>query len=511
MAVSASVLFCFYIFILNRSLTVGDTLPAAAQPRTFSCMRKFSDGHIILSCEGHTRIPTANDDSKFDHESGPITVLDMSNKGNHLQTVKSDEFKNADLLNLKAIKLQNCQIRTVERGAFRDLDAVVEIDLRNNNIDTWNLETFEVNNNLQHLFLSGNKIHQFMGSQFTELPSLKKIDFSDCKIGKVPVTAFKKLTRLQDLDLRSNRLRRLDWNTFENLNSLTHIYLDSNEWHCDCHTRFLQAYLSDRKINIGNSVVCTGPEKFANMKLSAIPQESLTCHPQITGIASFGAAEILTQGDNAELTSGDLTIYYEAGRDIGLQCAVDAFPEPNIIWMRNGRPITNDYGRLHTGENSENSNENDVEKDFHYKIMDVTAKTSDVTRTEFQYQFTKLLTIYNISRHQADYECIANNIEGQDDKKVYFNFTNVPQEEVNGDVIIVTKAGSRTWLWILIAVLILLFIALVTVCILIWRKRDNQRQIKYRQEMLDKFKVRSYLYTHSIQALLYADFQIKLK
>lgn len=458
-----NLLYLYFFVALNWSIINGDdstiTPPSILQPnaRTLSCSEGFSDGKLNLTCSGFTRIPTPNETNTNNED---ILILDMSGK-NHMQIIKIAEFHNAKFINVNKLKMDNCNIRTIESRAFLDLESLVEVHLQNNRIETLNMEMFENNDKLQILLLSGNQIHQFLGTQFPKLPLLKKIDLKNGRITVIPAHAFANLDSLQELNLMDNKISRLNWNIFPNTKKLTHIYLANNNWACDCHMRFLQAYLKEMGSgDIASIVICKEPERFADKPLSTISKEELICPPQITALTLIGS-------DNPTPQDGDLIVYAESGKYIALDCAVDGYPEPEIIWTKDNLPI-NETGR---------------------KIQD--SNTGRGMRPEFQHTFAKHFAIFNTSKDDiGSYECTTYH-KGSSAyrvvQNVFLNLTNI-QDEVGE--IIVDGGGGRTWLWILLALLILLIIALCIVGILIWRKKENQRQLKYRSEMLNKFKVR---------------------
>lgn len=110
--------------------------------------------------------------------------------------------------------------------------------------------------------LSGNNFQVITNYGFARAPNLLSLYLQNNQIYKIESFAFYGVNSLQILNLSNNLLTTLTKGTFDDLTDMHNgIYLDGNEWICDCSLEWLQYYLLESDtINTYSTPICNDTE-----------------------------------------------------------------------------------------------------------------------------------------------------------------------------------------------------------------------------------------------------------
>jgi len=215
----------------------------------------------------------------------------------NVTSLKKDTFDSRGLNDLFTLIITNCQVETLEVGAFNGFKELKSLGLSHNNISEIIPRTFEDMSSLYHLYLADNIIeylevgvfcgldnlvHINLGGNllqnlhpdlflvlynlqrlilidnpdlqiptehhFINSHSLSRLDISGCNVYSVSVETFANLSALETLSLSSNNLTSIDINILKALKQLSYLYLDYNPLQCDCQLQDVWRWCRDHDI-----------------------------------------------------------------------------------------------------------------------------------------------------------------------------------------------------------------------------------------------------------------------
>lgn len=146
-------------------------------------------------------------------------------------TVPDKEADNLE--NLERIVEMNYrrnQIETLPDFYFHFFTSLAKLDLSYNAIKEITGSIFEYAVSLKMLYLEGNDISKVSPDAFKNILNLTSIVLSENKINSIPATIFRFNKRLQVIDLNDNRLSFLPLDLFQGLSNLEFLRLDKNEF-----------------------------------------------------------------------------------------------------------------------------------------------------------------------------------------------------------------------------------------------------------------------------------------
>lgn len=485
---------------------------------------KVQDGKNAVSCKGHASIPT---DIK---EKFEIHILDMS-PGNHIQTLTAGQLSKAGLVQLNTLTLQNCQILTIERGAFQtDVQYPLQtLDLSKNRIEVLNPEVFANMNSLRSLILRENPIHRFYeGVNFPPLLGLTTLDFSSCKLDNFPVNTLEKLINLEKLLLKNNSLSTLNWRVVQQARALNTLEVAENPWFCDCHIKFLIDVLKEKAILLTlGQTTCTKPDvspqgnQLSGVKWASVQPDDLICSPEIKKLMylHYDVVPISKTSDNHKLDDDDGV---KLGQDVHFECEYSGYEKPDVRWIKitNGKKFTLSSAQVSSVEsaaesvpglserktNDDGSNNKTVNSDslpnaprsftptqkpkleFQQGTFNL-LKNLDEEGKKRNYDFREHLIVRRVEPDDAgEYVCSVVNLGGRAEKSVYLNLTRAAADDLHFGGI--GRKKVAIWIWVLVGLMCVLIIVLALLVVaFIWKKRDKRKQEGFRKVLHEKFKV----------------------
>jgi Leucine-rich repeat (LRR) protein len=147
---------------------------------------------------------------------------------NNLTRLRKDSFLSMGLTELKVFTMANCNIVTVEPGAFSGLTNMIILILSNNTIREIKSRTFQNMSHLNTLYLDNNAIETLQSDSFSGLIELYSLRLDNNEIQYLPTDVFSNLLSLHTLALSYNMISKIKSRTFENMSHLDALYLNYN-------------------------------------------------------------------------------------------------------------------------------------------------------------------------------------------------------------------------------------------------------------------------------------------
>ena len=352
-----------FLFLLLSILTVLDILVMVTSEDWTNCPDgctcKWISGKKSAICKG------ANFKSIPTNLSPEIQMLDLSY--NSMKTLNSNVLKIHQLLSLHKLYFKSCGIKEVDRNAFSGLTILIELDLSDNDISIIHQGTFTGNYRLRLLILSGNPITKLLPRTFPPLQYLQKLYLSNCELSSISQSAFRSVTNLELLDLSGNNLTTLVNEPFLPLLKLKTFSIHDNPWDCDCKlVDFKNWFINSNLYFIPTK--CRQPERLRGQQWKSIKDVDFACKPHITSHHKF----VITR----------------MGKNVTLNCEMEANPTPKVKWVFKGRIITN-------------------QSDTNFIIQSRTFHSDDKTKV-----FSNLTILEVNGFNLGDYICVASNTGG---------------------------------------------------------------------------------------------------
>ncbi|XP_065206727.1 uncharacterized protein LOC135836067 [Planococcus citri] len=393
-----------------------------------ACDCKWKDGKESVMCVNTnlTTIPLNLD--------GGILVFNFV--GNSLVRLDDDVFERAGLLNLQKLHLVRCNIKVIERYAFRNLNNLVDLDLSYNAFNVVPSQSFAPIPGLRELKLNGNPILKIGKQAFVHVHELIRLEVAECRIGYIDENGFQGLGQtLEWLKLSNNRLVNLKPQTFTTLRALHGIELNDNPLNCSCDVRPLRDWMLDRSLSSSASPVCRYPAHNFNKSWEKLQDDDFACLPSVH--APFKIINAY-EGDN-----------------VTLACKVGGTPTPNVKWTLRNRVLLNGtFG--HPVKNKRS-----------YLIQSVSNNYSNLTILSLEMQDT------------GEYVCIAENKAGKVITDIVLTIEKSPMGTILSERVVL--------IGILLTAVIIIFLCSVILFIrVMYCKHDTQADIESKRRIISE-------------------------
>ncbi|CAL4248574.1 unnamed protein product, partial [Meganyctiphanes norvegica] len=279
-----------------------------------ACECKWRDGKETVSC------PDADFIDIPRHLDPSTQVLDM--RRNKLKILPPDSFVYTGLINLQKVWLTYCQLIHIERGAFRKLINVVEMDVSHNMLRSIPTESLEDLPGLREFRISNNALTYINATAFSPTKELVRLDLSHNKIVYIHKDAISNLQNLEVLKVDHNDLVVLSAEALRPLTLLNVLHLDFNPWDCNCHLEPISKLLKLRNVALSGAPHCSVPNWLENREWITLEEHDFICRPFVTSMSP----QILRAA---------------FGENVTLSCGIESNAETVISWYLDNELIDN--------------------------------------------------------------------------------------------------------------------------------------------------------------------------
>jgi hypothetical protein len=227
-----------------------------------------------------------------------LAALDMQNSSGLEGTLRNLLFSSSELSNLKIIALDDCSMTHIEDFAFQNVKGLIVLSLKYNHIESLNLRIFVATPNLQYLWLGGNPLKTFSGTEFAIGSIFKDLGLEECRLTSIPDELFSTMKELKILRLNGNKLTSVSVKLFLPLTNLRSLFLQKNPWNCDCHLKSLRAWLGKGELAFQLDILqCAEPPRLFNVSWDQLSPDDYICEGNDTDnfTAITNNADLLAQ------------------------------------------------------------------------------------------------------------------------------------------------------------------------------------------------------------------------
>ncbi|XP_066946733.1 uncharacterized protein [Macrobrachium rosenbergii] len=324
------------------------------------CECKWKDGKRTVSCIGaeFDDIPRRLDPS--------TQVLDLMQ--NNLKVLPEHAFANTGLVNLQKLWLTYCNLKQLDRGAFKMLANLVELDLSHNLLRSVPSAALSDIPGLRELRMARNALTSIPAEAFTPTPDLVRLDLSSNRIYALHYHAFWGLASLEVLKLSGNVLNHMGQEVLVPLMALHGLHLNDNPWQCDCRLRPLREWMINNNIAGLVPPTCARPTRISGRGWHTLTLDEFVCVPHVTAIIPEIFAQ---QGDN-----------------VSLACRVESDMKAEVMWLVGDKPLVN------------------ATDSWRYKVLELVSLNQSALLSN--------LTISGaVAKDQGTYRCVAENKAGR--------------------------------------------------------------------------------------------------
>ncbi|CAF3725088.1 unnamed protein product [Rotaria sordida] len=173
------------------------------------------------------------------------------------------------------LDLQDNSIKRISRDSnLQRLKNLRILDLRNNQIEEIDDDTFDGFDLLNQLFLNNNSLHTITSQIFNGLKNLQILNLDTNKLTCIKNDTFINMNKLELLSLSHNSIKYIPSLSFDRLRFLSDLNLQSNPLICNCHMKWLK----QSKIITGDPE-CMSATKLRNIPIINVTDEDFICNP----------------------------------------------------------------------------------------------------------------------------------------------------------------------------------------------------------------------------------------
>ncbi|PIK56803.1 hypothetical protein BSL78_06272 [Apostichopus japonicus] len=145
-------------------------------------------------------------------------------------------------------------------------------------------------NNLRNLVYLQSTFTYLPADAFLGTPSLESLGFEYNRLTTIHRDAFKGLAKLEELRFSHNLLTSLPEGLFAHTPSLSNVYLDGNQWLCDCGIKWLITFLDDK--NPDNDGRCSSPAQLSETEFVDLSIEQINNFENCNNTATTQETEV---------------------------------------------------------------------------------------------------------------------------------------------------------------------------------------------------------------------------
>ncbi len=158
-----------------------------------------------------------------------MTKLNVENK--FIENISCSNVKGVFTSELKLLSINDCQLKSIEKGVFNSMQNLYNLSLSRNEIEYIRNDSFLplTESNVFYLYISDNKLKEIQNGTFNGLSRLQVLYLDKNQIEDIELYSFEYLIKLLELNMHSNKLNSIRQGMFKGLSSLKILYLNSNQ------------------------------------------------------------------------------------------------------------------------------------------------------------------------------------------------------------------------------------------------------------------------------------------
>jgi Leucine-rich repeat (LRR) protein len=158
-------------------------------------------------------------------------LIELSVKNKVIENISTSNLKEFLSVNLKFLAINDCKIKSINKGIFNQMIQLSNLSLANNEIDSMENNSFltePFESHLIELYLSNNKLSKIHRELFNGLSKLEILCLANNLITEIGVDTFEKIPKLKQLHLHSNNIKVIHNEMFLDKLDLEVLYLYQN-------------------------------------------------------------------------------------------------------------------------------------------------------------------------------------------------------------------------------------------------------------------------------------------
>lgn len=252
-----------------------------------------------------------------DFISSDIQILNMTQ--HNLVTLKNETFVKVNLTELSSLYLDRCNIKNIEKEAFKDLTYLTDLSLMYNDLHELEPGLFDTNIFLKYLWIENNKIKHLPNGLFNMLENFQGLFARFNEISFVDGNLFINNKYLWIIDLSNNKLNYLNSQLIKKSN-ISIIFMQENPFICDCQLKDLHEIMKIRNLYNKTQPMCSFPNRLDGKEISLLKSSDFKCWLDTKILPNEGRKIY----DNTNLT---------------IQCISNGLPKPETKLIHNDEII----------------------------------------------------------------------------------------------------------------------------------------------------------------------------
>jgi Leucine-rich repeat (LRR) protein len=158
-------------------------------------------------------------------------MIEFNLKNKLINNISSSNARHLLSLNLKILSIENCKIKSIEKGIFNLMIEMENLSLIRNeikSIETDSFLTHPFETHLLKLHLSENKLIQIKRGSFNGLVKMVSLFLDKNQIEEIEFNSFENLNELKELNILSNKIKMIKNEFLSERIQLEYLYLYQN-------------------------------------------------------------------------------------------------------------------------------------------------------------------------------------------------------------------------------------------------------------------------------------------